>query len=243
MAADKFVFAPVAVFQDRELTDIERCVLLALMSFRDPKTTRPLYPKRETIARRAGFQDVATVSRATTGLVKKGWMKKRGNGGRSAPVTYEYHVPDRLLNPDRIGHCLDDKTLTDPVTVSGVNPDRSGHGHRTNHNSITNHRCTTRKSDISVDEVVQLYHKILPDNPKVKKLTATRRRHIQARIREDLPDLESWRTYFVIVSSSKFLTGKSKPRTESGYDRPFSATLEWLSKPGNLAKVAEKMYH
>ena len=242
MAADKFVFAPVAVFQDRELTDIERCVLLALMSFRDPKTTRPTYPFRETIARRAGFQDVATVSRATTGLVKKGWLNKRGNGGRSAPITYEYHVPERLLKGDRSGHCLESERVTDPVTVSGVKGDRIGQGHRTNHITITN-RSTTRSDGISVDDVVQLYHRILPKNPKVKKLTQSRRRHIQARIREDLPDLESWETYFRIVSSSKFLTGKSKPRTESGYDRPFSATLEWLSKPGNLAKVAEKMYH
>ena len=239
---DKFVFAPVAVFQDRELTDIERCVLLALMSFRDPKTTRPMFPFRESIARRAGYKDVATVSRATTGLVKKGWLVKRGNGGRSAPVTYEYRVPERLLNGDRTGHCLPGERVTEPVTVSDVKGDRSGQGHRTNHNSITDRR-DTRQSEISVDEVLKLYHDILPDNPKVKKLTETRKRHIQARIREDLPSREAWATYFRIVSTSKFLTGKAKPRIESGYDRPFIATLEWLTRPGNLAKIAEKMYH
>ena len=241
--ADKFVFAPVAVFQDRELTDIERCVLLALMSFRDPKTTRPMFPFRESIARRAGFGSVATVSRATSSLVKKGWLVKRGNGGRSAPVTYEYQVPARLLNGDRSGHCLPAERVTDPVTVYPVKGDRSGHGQRTNPNTITNHREGNSAPSFSVNEVVDLYHKILPSHPQVRKVTEERRRRIKACLRGDLPDLESWKTYFLIVSVSEFLTGKIPPRPDSGYSRPFIASLDWLIKPGNVVKVAEKAFH
>ena len=242
--ADKFVFAPIAVFQDGKLTDIERRVLLALMSFRDPKTTRPMFPFRESIARRAGFESVATISRATSSLVKKGWLVKVGNGGRSAPVTYEYRVPDRLLNGDRSGHCLSEETVTDPVTVSALNGDRSGHGHRTNHRSITNRKGgVTSASGISVEDVVSLYHKILPSHPRVRKITPERERLIKARIGDDLPDREAWETYFRIVSVSEFLTGKIPPRPDSGWKRPFIADLEWLVKPGNVVRVAEKAYH
>ena len=242
--ADKFVFAPIAVFQDGDLTDIERRVLLALMSFRDPKTTRPMFPFRESIARRAGFESVATISRATSSLVKKGWLVKVGNGGRSAPVNYQYRVPDRLLNGDRSGHCLSEETVTDPVTVSALNGDRSGHGQRTNHNSITNRKGGGESSlAISVPEVVALYHQILPAHPQIRKITPERMRLIKARIREDLPDREAWETYFRIVSVSEFLTGKIPPRPESGYSKAFVANLDWLIKPGSVAKVAEKLYH
>lgn len=77
--------------------------------------------------------------------------------------------------------------------------------------------------------------------PQVRKLTSARKTQIEARWRSgDLPDLETWRSYFEFCAESKFLTGTAQPM--NGH-KPFVADLEWLSREGNYAKVYERKYH
>ena len=80
---------------------------------------------------------------------------------------------------------------------------------------------------------------MLPDCPSVRLLTDARKSSIRQRWLKELDDMDSWRNYFEHVSKSKFLTGK----VESNGRKPFIADLEWLCKPGNLAKIAEGKYH
>ena len=87
---------------------------------------------------------------------------------------------------------------------------------------------------------MDLYHELLPELPRVEKLTKTRIGYIQQRWREDLPDMNHWTNFFKHVSRSDFLMGRSQPR---GDRQVFRATLEWLTKPANFAKVAEDKYH
>jgi hypothetical protein len=89
-------------------------------------------------------------------------------------------------------------------------------------------------------KIVDLYHAKLPMLPAVEKLTKTRMGHLRQRWAEDLPDLESWGRYFDDVALSPFLTGRIPG---SNGRPPFRATLEWLTIPGNFAKVAERTYH
>ena len=88
--------------------------------------------------------------------------------------------------------------------------------------------------------IVDLYHERLPTLPRVEKLTETRRGYLRQRWSEDLPTLEAWGNYFADVARSEFLTGKAQGRDGKP---PFRATLEWLTRPGNFAKVAEGNYH
>ena len=88
--------------------------------------------------------------------------------------------------------------------------------------------------------IVDLYHERLPMLPRVEKLTETRRGYIRQRWSEDLPTLEAWGNYFADVARSEFLTGQTQGRDGKP---PFRATLEWLTRPGNFAKVAEGNYH
>lgn len=91
-------------------------------------------------------------------------------------------------------------------------------------------------------QIVDLYHEMLPMMPQVKKLTEKRRRQIKARWLESpkWQNLETWRIFFSRVSESSFLTGNSPP----GYGRsvPFLADLEWLTKESNFVKVCEAKY-
>lgn len=89
-------------------------------------------------------------------------------------------------------------------------------------------------------EIVSLYHESLPDCPRVEKLTDSRKGYLRQRWLDDLPTLDAWRNYFTDVAASRFLTGRVEGREGK---RPFLADLEWLSRPGNFAKVAEGKYH
>ena len=98
-----------------------------------------------------------------------------------------------------------------------------------------------KRPEIPVREIVDLYHEVLPMCPQVRKLTATRKKQIEARWRcGDLPDMQTWRDYFEFCAESKFLTGLTQPM--NGH-KHFVADLEWLSREGNYAKIYERKYH
>jgi hypothetical protein len=90
-----------------------------------------------------------------------------------------------------------------------------------------------------VQVIVKMYHEMLPNAPRIYKLTSARVSQIQSRWREDLIDLEDWRIFFEKVQASHFLTGRSQPT--NGH-KPFMADLEWLTKAANFAKVMEGKY-
>jgi hypothetical protein len=93
---------------------------------------------------------------------------------------------------------------------------------------------------VPVQEIVDLYHQTLPELPRIEKITTARRGHIQQRWREDLPSLDRWENFFTFVRRSDFLMGRAEPRPGS---KPFRADLEWMTKAGNFAKIAEEKYH
>lgn len=97
-----------------------------------------------------------------------------------------------------------------------------------------------KRNPVPFTSIVDLYHESLPMLPRVEKLTETRKGYLRQRWEQDLPDLDHWRNYFTFVSRSPFLTGKSNPAPGKP---PFRADLEWITRPGNYAKIAEEKYH
>ena len=91
-----------------------------------------------------------------------------------------------------------------------------------------------------VQEIVSLYHAELPTLPRLVKLTSARAGAIRQRWREDLETLDDWRAYFADVRASPFLMGRVQGRDGR---KPFRASLPWLVKSENFAKVAEGKYH
>jgi len=89
-------------------------------------------------------------------------------------------------------------------------------------------------------KIIELYHKILPELPKVKKWHSTRQKLLQARWQEDKTQqsLKFWEYFFHKVRKSDFLMGKVV--TNNG--RCFKADLEWLIRPTNFTKVLEGRY-
>ncbi|HNA29027.1 MAG TPA: helix-turn-helix domain-containing protein [Rhodocyclaceae bacterium] len=90
-------------------------------------------------------------------------------------------------------------------------------------------------------DIIDLYHEALPTSPRIRDWTPARAAHLRARWNEDpaRQNLDYWRRFFAYVAESYFLTG----RTSSLGRKPFHASLEWLAKAENFAKVREGRYH
>jgi len=109
-----FTMVPNEALEDPELTAGEKIVLIALYRYR-PKNSDTVHPKISTIAKVTGMHE-ATISRATTKLMKKGWLTKGGNRGRSRPSLYKLHIPERLIERSTIYGKVDRKKGDPEVT-------------------------------------------------------------------------------------------------------------------------------
>lgn len=89
-------------------------------------------------------------------------------------------------------------------------------------------------------EIVAIYHRLLPANPRIKVWDGARADALRARWREEpkRQNLDYWQRFFSTVAASKFLTG----RTEGREGRPFLPGLEWMVKAANFAKIIEGRY-
>jgi hypothetical protein len=92
------------------------------------------------------------------------------------------------------------------------------------------------------ENIIALYHEMLPMCPKILVWNKTRRSYLKQRWTENPKHqtLDWWRKYFSHVKQSSFLTGNVLGRDGN---RPFIADLEWLVRPNNFVKVIEGKYH
>lgn len=107
--------------------------------------------------------------------------------------------------------------------------------------------------DCPHEKLIALYHEVLPTCTQVVEWNDGRKALMRARWREKSTakgrhagyatleaGLAYWRRYFGYVAESNFLTGRAEPRQGRA---PFVASLEWLIRPKNFAKVIEGEYH
>ena len=89
--------------------------------------------------------------------------------------------------------------------------------------------------DCPHDEIIKIYHEILPMLTQVKTWTEKRRTALKTRWREDKKrqSLDWWIKLFKYISQSDFLTGKAGN---------FQADLEWIINASNLVKIIEGKY-
>ena len=94
---------------------------------------------------------------------------------------------------------------------------------------------------VPFQQIVELWHTKMPELPQCKVLTAARKGAIKQRHIQDMHDLETWEDYFTYIRRSNFLMGREPPAP--GRSKPFIATLEWVCKAENHAKIYEGKYH
>jgi len=130
----------------------------------------------------------------------------------------------------------------------------------TNQEPITNNQIKEPTSSSGDDlracpigSLVNLYHEMMPANPRVKvvnkaRQSAIRQRWIEAAGMSCKPfgyqtkaeGLEAWRNFFAICAESDFLTG----RAPASAGRPaFIADIDFLFSPSGFARTLENKYH
>lgn len=89
-------------------------------------------------------------------------------------------------------------------------------------------------------EIIALYHQILPTSPAIRDWTSARQEHLRTRWKEDKErqNLEWWERFFRYIARSSFLTGK----VARGDRKPFCPGLEWICKAENFTKIREGRY-
>lgn len=212
----------------------EKFVLLMLANYANAEEW-DCYPSMDTIARDTGMHR-DSVKRAVASLKEANLVtvihRKEGNVNLSN--LYRLHVigahstEGRCSQHQRVGAhsttILSVDPVNDPISPTNV-------GEAVSAKTRANDPCPHQ-------EIISLYHEILPNHPEVRIWHAARKKAMKARWVEH-PSLAWWKSYFEDVSGSKFLTG----RTQANGRPPFMATLEWLINPTNLTKVYEGKYH
>lgn len=87
-------------------------------------------------------------------------------------------------------------------------------------------------STSSSDAVVRLYNDLCPSLPSVRTLSDKRKRDIKTRLKKYT--LDDFQKVFEKAEKSSFLRGDN--------ERGFRASLDWLIKDGNMAKVMDGNY-
>jgi hypothetical protein len=82
-------------------------------------------------------------------------------------------------------------------------------------------------------EIYDLYNTICISYPKLKSLSESRKKSLNARMK--IYTIEDFKRLFEMAEESKFLKG--------GNDRSWSATFDWLIKDSNMAKVLDGNYN
>ena len=85
-------------------------------------------------------------------------------------------------------------------------------------------------------KIVDLYHEILSELPRVVKLSDTRKRQLKARWFESdkTQSLGWWEEFFGMIAGIRFLNGDN--------NRNWKADLQWITKEENFIKILEGKY-
>ncbi|OPY71002.1 MAG: Bacteriophage replication protein O [Syntrophorhabdaceae bacterium PtaU1.Bin034] len=170
------------------------------------------------------------VSRTMSELIARNIVTKAGNKvGFNKDYTQWRELPKR-------------------VTVTNSGNKVTDWGYRSYQSGGTQKKKILKKDILSTEstppcphqEIIKAFHEICSMLPCVRVWNDTRQSHLQARWREDKErqDLEWWKDFFRYITSSPFLTGKVSTPDR----KPFLASLNWIIKPENFAKIIEGKY-
>jgi len=88
-----------------------------------------------------------------------------------------------------------------------------------------------KKPKIPFEEIIEIFNSVCVDLPRVKSITTTRKKLIEARIKEN--SLEVLGDVFKKVAESDFLSGRKSD---------WKASFDWIMNPTNFVKILEDNY-
>lgn len=234
----------------------ELLALLALADWSDDNGR--CYPSIASISRKIRLTP-RHAQRIVHQLIEAGFISVVGNefGGKPG-ATRQYRINLSSLTGDAhdtgdaedVDGCHGRRETGDAhVTQTVIEPPRTVSGSNSDELLVGKHAAAATPAEQDKkktppcphQEIIEAYHEALPTSPRIRDWTKSRAAHLQARWREDpkRQTVDWWRRLFAYVAESDFLTG----RVATDSRKPFTASLEWLLRPENFAKVREGRYH
>lgn len=154
--------------------------------------------------------------------------------------TFVHSIKDVYLNrrvstPKKpiISEFLHVETTPIDAVSTGENPQSKGKESK----DINTLVISGANNDCPHQEIITLYHELLPMLPKVRQWTPKRQKYLRARwlSSREYQSLDWWKDFFEFVRDKcPHLTGKN--------DRQWTADLEWLCNESNFIKTLEGRY-
>lgn len=200
----------------------------------------------------------AMQGRVLDGMLLLGWEKRQpkreeynnGNGGAKTPAQRKREQRERER--------AEAELLNESSSVTQCHAEsRNVTTDKDKEEDKENIKTTSSSSDdlraCPVGSLVNLYHEMMPSNPRVKTISEARKGAIRQRWREASSltcypfgyktreeGLEAWRNFFGICAESEFLTGRTAAQPGKP---PFIADIDFLFSPSGFAKTLENKYH
>lgn len=130
-------------------------------------------------------------------------------------------------------------SLQESYQLDGGNPANQNAGFQQTITEITSEITSEKKTlrdqqaeRIPVDEIFNVYERVLPTKPRVRIRDDARRKAVRSIWQKDqkFQSVEFWEKYFSVVKESPFLMSQK------------TFAFDWLMKPANFKKVAEGNY-
>lgn len=121
--------------------------------------------------------------------------------------------------------------VTGETTEQRQGNDKATTGQRQQYKKVKEDK--EEKEDITVNQVVDLYHDICKSYPRLRGISENRRKAISARCK--IYRIEDFRIVFQNAENSRFLKGSN--------DRNWSANFDWMMKDTNFVKILEGRYN
>jgi DNA-binding transcriptional ArsR family regulator len=238
-----------------ELPSASKLVAAYLRSYMNSKHDMA-WPSLSRIVKETGLGQ-STVCKHLEVLESSGWIKRnRGHGGSVTksteyiacfPVSWEKAIAQIEVNnglPSPPGGEAPLHTIESPSPPNGVAP-----LHQTDTNIQVLNKQTNNQDSVTGkpmtcphEEIINIYHELLPTGTRVKLWTDARKRLLQTRWKGDIrrQNLDWWRKFFSYCAESPFLTSQVPPT--NGY-RQFVVNLEWILTSSHFTDIVEGKYH
>ena len=208
------------VWEHQGITPTQKLVLLALADWANDEglcwpSIRRLADK-SSLTSRCVQKTIRSLEDAE--LIKREEVSGKGN-------RYWITLPANDVHPRT--------TFTPPMNEVHPTPEPRSPNTSYTHQETSND-MSSDDDQVTVDEVVRAWNDLAADRdlPRVVKVTPTRRKQIQARIREYTAD--DWSTALSAIYRSKFLCGEN--------DRGWKADFDFLLQPKSFVKLIEGAY-
>lgn len=213
-----------AVWAREDLTSTQKLVLLALADWSNDEGLS--WPSIDQLMKKSSLKKRA-VQITIRSLEESGFVRREevtGKGNR-----YWITLPVHQMH-----HCT---TFTPPVhqmhPTPAPNAPNTSEIHQGNINSIVDLPIDDPNT-VSENDVLEAWNDLAKDCglPTIKKLNATRKRQLKARLKENT--LDEWKQAFAAIERSPFLRGENKTGWRASFD--------FLLQPSSFTKLIEGQY-